>query len=510
MKKETNRIDDLFREGMEEHLEMPSPIVWDRIEEELDKKDKRRPLILFLSSYKKVAAILIIGIISASLFAGGYLLMKKLSNQNKEDIVESEKVKSEKNTSIGQPKENTIHHIPVDSGTQILNVDPVSEKDFQLTDNSKDQLIKKYPSNEAVASLPYVQKSVPFKNKPEVAGSQKIDNSAGNMNNNALPVPATEEQNKLASNAIVQQKQQEFVPTEESVVPKQQPISEKTPATLSAPATTDTANSSEIPAQIPVLDKKKNKNIYFSITPIIQIQYGDKRIVDKAPPPAPPSPLPGPTPPIVTTSNYKVLPTTYKPNVGILSSLHVGNTFSVQTGFSLVSQYFELESNDLVAEKRPDGKTKYRLNCGIGSFFIEPKSGRSINPGDIEELENIKTTYNHIYIPIQANYFFGKRKIHPYITAGTGLHFLTDLNVAGVMADLNEKHKIKDQELFLRSSFMNGTIGGGIKIDLSKQVSYIFATQYQFALTPDFKVEKLKAFPNTINIQTGLQFSFRK
>lgn len=510
MKNETNRLDDLFREGMEEHLEMPSPIVWNKIEEELDKKDKRQPFVYFLSSYKKVAAIFIIGIISVSLFAGGYLLLKNLADKNNKDIVESEKEKNTKNNSTSQPKENTTHHKPVDTGTHLLNIKTVSEKETLLTDNSKDQQLKKSPSNQAVASLPYVQKSVPSKNITEVAGSQAIDKSAGITNNNALPVPATSEQSHLTSNDIVQQKQQEFVPIEESVVPKQQPISEKTPTTPSAPATTVPTTTNETPAQIPVLDKKKNKTVYFSLTPITQFQFGQKRIVDKTTPPPPPPPTPGPTPPIVTTSNFKVLPTTHKTNVGILTTLHFGNAFSLQSGLSFVSQYFELESNDLIAEKRPDGKTKYRLNCGIGSFFIEPKSGRSINPGDMEELEDIKTTYQHIYIPIQANYFFGKGKFHPYVTIGTGIHLLSDLSVSGVMADLNEKHRIKDQEIFLKSSFVNGTFGGGLKIDLSKYISYILATQYQFALTPDFKVEKLKSYPNTLNIQTGIQIAIRK
>jgi hypothetical protein len=71
MSKDLHKIDDIFKNGLDGKEEMPSQKVWDHIEQALDEKKSRRPFVFFS---RKVAAVLLIGIGSAALFAGGYYL----------------------------------------------------------------------------------------------------------------------------------------------------------------------------------------------------------------------------------------------------------------------------------------------------------------------------------------------------------------------------------------------------------------------------------------------------
>lgn len=510
MNGELNRLDDLFREGMEGQEEMPSPRVWNKIEEELDKKERRRPLLYF-ETYKKAAAVWIIGIISVSVFAGAYFLLYKKTSTTKKEITDSVIEKKQSNRALNtQPKENTTYHIPVNTDTKILNVDTVSEKHVQLTDDSKEQLFKKSPSNEAVANQPHVQKSVPFKNKTVVAGSHPINKSAVNIENNAsAAVEATEDKPNLAPIALIQWKQHAFASIEESIV-SNQPIPTKTPTALSASATTVNPTLQETTAQIPVLEKQKKKKIYFSVSPIALFQIGTIKSIEKTPiitGPMPPNPNPN-TPSFREKISYE--PANYKPSVGLLTGIHFGKSISIHTGVNIIPTYVEMEDTDAYAVQRPDGRIRYTLNSQLGNFYFDPKQGPRPNAGDITPIRNIHISYNYVQIPLFLHYYFGKNALQGFITLGGNISFLDELNMKGDMLQLREKHSIKDKETTLKVHFTNALIGGGIKWNITNRFSFILNPQYQLAITPFNTPRYTKAFQRNVSIQTGIQLNLHK
>ena len=85
MSENLQHIDDLFRNGMEGKEEVPAPLNWEKISRQLDEKDRRRPLLYFRLS-GKAAAIALILLGSATLFAGGYLLRGYIAQKEKENI----------------------------------------------------------------------------------------------------------------------------------------------------------------------------------------------------------------------------------------------------------------------------------------------------------------------------------------------------------------------------------------------------------------------------------------
>ena len=73
MSKDLHPIDDLFRTGLNGKEETPTPAVWEAIEKELDKKD-RKPIGGFFRMSGRAAIVALIIISGATLFAAGYFI----------------------------------------------------------------------------------------------------------------------------------------------------------------------------------------------------------------------------------------------------------------------------------------------------------------------------------------------------------------------------------------------------------------------------------------------------
>ena len=73
MSEDLHPIDDLFKSGLNGKEETPTPAVWEAIERELDKKD-RKPIGGFFRLSGRAAAVALIIISGAALFAGGYFI----------------------------------------------------------------------------------------------------------------------------------------------------------------------------------------------------------------------------------------------------------------------------------------------------------------------------------------------------------------------------------------------------------------------------------------------------
>lgn len=552
MNGEMHRLDDLFRERMEEHQEMPSPKVWDKIEEELDKKDRRNPFLFFIA-HKKAITVFILGLLCAGLFWGKYYSENSLSNINQKNqdsvkenqiytpekdpeteqktplinkdqdtakVKNGEKIadkdlgpdkpiltdnsKEEKENSINkpaatQPNLKSAHHINASLKKNIKNIEPV-RNNLGFAENSKEQLIKQSLSNQAVANPPDVHESVPFKNKKtDVAGSPAIIQSAGKVNNNALAVQVIEEQTKLTLVAGVNGHQHVLGPIVNSVVTfKTQPNSVKTPTAFPAPATNVSSKKTD-----PTEKKSTKKNIYISLTPVLQKQFGKMRLVDIPPPPPQ-------IPPIITFSRFKMEATDYQKSGGLYAGLHLGKKWSIQSGLLYSTQHFKTDTTKSEAVLRPDGNIKYMIENVVGSLYIDPARGDNPTAGSLVDVYKLTTAFSYIQFPLQLNYYFGKGKLQAFTTIGGTYNKLYKLSVTGVMMDLNAKHIITDKVLSLKTSYIHAVLGGGLQWNFYKNVSFLVSPQYHLSITPNYTSSDQKSYPNNITIQTGFQVGLHK
>lgn len=555
MSGDTHHIDELFRNGMEGHSEMPSPLVWDKIEKALDKKDdSKRPFILFFTQYKKIWMVLGVAVLCIVLLTMGVCYVnsyteKDINILNEKAVAETKqprpavespessvakaqtlktnpviteltnkkhnhnsnkseklilnnigKKEIQKNLSVStQLNQSTAHLSSNAPNKQRLN-DTVNNHSDKLAENSKKQPVNRNSSNEAVANLPYASKSVPFKNKTDVAGSQAIIQSAGNINHNASAVQVAEEQTKLAFLAGVNANQHDLGPIVKSIVSfKPLPNSVKTP-TIQATATTVQ------PTQAPISDRKNvdNKRFHITVTPIALYQDGNIKIQEKPiPPPTPPQP------PILWNPTY-LAATTYTYNAGLLTDIHFKKRFSFQTGLTLSTQYFMVNSADGVAVERPDGSIKYTISYDIGIVYLDPKFGTKPAIGTIEPIGNIKTSLKYVQIPMLLNWHFGNGKLQGFMSIGGNYTMLTRISLNSDIAQERVKQNITDKEVDLRFNYLNAIAGLGLKWNFNKRLAFVLSSQYHQSITPFLKTDLIKAYPNNLTVQSGIQVGLFK
>ena len=480
MSENLQHIDDLFRNGMEGKEEMPAPLNWEKISRQLDEKDRRRPLLYFRLS-GKAAAIALILLGSATLFAGGYLLRGYIAQKEKEDIPVINKDMTRKSPPSGtaplagdttieevliteevpDPLENSPEPPPPSQQAETIQPETFHKEGLRPNPAKGNQADQPLPSEKAaVPSLPVQE---PTASALELATVDENIPSATSAN---LPVAVRTEKQILTPSVIL-----------------------NTPAQASAPAE----------ASIPVATKNKPSvnQPRFTLMPVAQFQSGNVRLDadDRLPT--------GPAFRREISASEKVR---FTEGFGVMASFRLSKTFSIQSGFVTNGKETTIRPRAIRAERRPDGQMRFRLESSAGTVFIDPKSGTSPNAGDSINTLNVSTKTTYVQIPVQLNYHIGTGKVQGFLTAGTGIQLLGDHQVSVKFKhdDDDDDHGKRDRDIRLKNSYLNGIIGGGIRWNITRHAGLQLSPQYQFALSPSNKGMLVSTLPRTFTVQAGL------
>lgn len=578
MSKDLHHIDDIFKNGLEGKEDIPSQKVWENIEKELDQKKSRRPFLLFPNS-RKIAAILLISLGSAALFAGGYLLRGvQLDNAEKsqnrppiekniprssgtrdagtsltppgsnstirsdakngtkqeavagesnkvagsinvdaETAVETEqKVKAEKApplaSSSGNPSKNYSgsqtpskptqpEKLSRGTGTELSKV-PAPEKAPQnvIADPSTTAVAanqtkksgtlsndhKAVADHETPATLS--TNSTPEPSPTNQGEMKKSPSASPNAVDNTIPGTADNRSVNPASEISHQITEAPTSPNREIATEKQLPIS--TQAFSNNKLTVATS------AAIPVLNKKQGSvNLpRFSLTPVVALQFGSNRIKENTA--------------YANSGKVKdeITRTESQPSSiagGILADLKISRNMTLQSGLVYTSRSIHIDPKNIIAERNPDGKVRYRFDCSAGTYFIKKAQGYT-RPGDTAMTKFSTNDLNYLNIPLGLTYHFGGSEWHIFVMAGTGLNLLTRQYLeTGLKYGYYEEEDTKVTNL--NNSYFNGSLGAGIIWSPFKKISFTINPQYQFALTPMNTNMPVKALPRIFNIQAGMQ-----
>lgn len=471
---------------MEGKEEMPAPLNWEKISRQLDEKDRRRPLLYFRLS-GKAAAIALILLGSATLFAGGYLLRGYIAQKEKENIPVINKDMTRKalpsgtaplagDTTIEEvqfteevpdPLENSPEPPPPPT-QQAETIQPESIRKEGLRSNPAkgNQADQPLPSEKAaVPSLPVQE---PTASSRELATMSKNMPAATLAN---LPVAVWNKKQILTPSVIL-----------------------NTPAQASAPAE----------ASIPVAEKNRSSvnQPRFTLMPVAQFQSGNVRLDadDRLPT--------GPAFRREISASEKVR---FTEGFGVMTSVRLSKTFSIQSGFVTNGKETTIRPKTIRAERRPDGRMRFRLESSAGTVFIDPKSGTSPNPGDSINTLNVSAKTTYVQIPVQLNYHIGNGKVQGFLTAGTGLQLLNDHRISVKLKhddDDDDDDEKRDRDIRLKNSYLNGIIGGGIRWNITRYAGLQLSPQYQFALSPSNKGMVVSTLPRTFTVQAGLTLNW--
>lgn len=237
----------------------------------------------------------------------------------------------------------------------------------------------------------------------------------------------------------------------------------------------------------------------FSITPVISAQSGNTRINEKDD--------------VWNSGKVKadMERTEHEPftvSAGILADFRISKSITLQSGLVLQQHNIHIDPKTVWAAKGPDGKMRYKFDCTAGTYYMNPKQGTYLRPGDSATTKYSTNELNYLNIPLSVKWNFGNSKFQFFAIAGGGLNLLTKHDLqTGLQHVYNYNQEA--QVTNLRNNYINGMIGAGVNWRFSNKFSLNLNPQYQFAVTPMNENMPVDALPRTFSMQVGLQIKLR-
>lgn len=490
MSEDLHPIDDLFKSGLNGKEETPTPAVWEAIERELDKKD-RKPIGGFFRLSGRAAAVALIIISGAALFAGGYFIRgaqeeRRGRGQGALGIEES---KGTRQRALGTEKE------PVEISEDGEKQQPgsASPRKTEPVKSTPDQLNSSgiSPTGEKIV-VETNKKQRPKTNTKAKTSSSGASSETLPSSSISEPVnPETQEQHITWEMATALPRVEEHMLPESST---KIPMNDAVIAVGKNNKFPKAAEQQTKPTKIPVANRKAAELQVpkFALTPYIAFQNHSEKLKDNG-------------------SNWgtnmrKDMETTEQLpsqiSIGLLADFRIAKNISIQSGLGLMQLDVTIQPKQIKAEKDIDGIVKYRLDCSAGTYFINPKQGNYLRPGDTITTHIATNSLKYLNIPLNVKYHFGSNKLQFFATAGTGINILTGQNLDVTVK--NQYQYYGGRTTNLKSSYFNGMIGGGATYFIGKRVGIYVSPQYNFALTSMNEGLPVKSLPRTFNMQTGI------
>ncbi|TAH01610.1 MAG: PorT family protein, partial [Sphingobacteriales bacterium] len=475
--------------------ETPTPAVWEAIEKELDKKD-RKPIAGFFRMSGRAAAVALIIITGAALFAAGYFIR---------DAQEEKKGIGQGAFGIEEGKGN---------GQKALGEGALGNEGGSLKTTDETEIKSPASSsindNAAPKSATEAVGSSSTNSIPEKTSVEKVTKQVKPTNRNTKSASSETLQSSSISEPVNTESQEQYIkwemamalpPVEEHVLPESSTKIPTSDAVISVSKNNKfpkAVDQQTTPTKIPVINKNEAglQVPKFSLTPYVAFQNHSVKLKDDG-------------------SNWgknmredmertEQLPS--QVSVGILADFRITKNLSLQSGLGLMQLDVTIQPKQIKAEKDIDGKVKYRLDCSAGTYFINPKQGNYPRPGDTVTTQMATNSLKYLNIPLNVKYHFGSNKLQFFATAGTGINILTSQNL-----DAMVKHQYQyygGRTTNLKSSYLNGMIGGGATYFVGKRIGIYVSPQYNFALTSMNEGLPVKSLPRTFNMQTGVTVKF--
>jgi hypothetical protein len=200
-----------------------------------------------------------------------------------------------------------------------------------------------------------------------------------------------------------------------------------------------------------------------------------------------------------------------KASLSIVASVSIevdlNKRFSLETGIGYYEKNTTIKQRTITAEKDREGKVKYRFDCSVGTYYINPKLGVTPNIGDSTKSFYAENKLQYITLPFIVKYHFITGKINWFQLIGGGINMLVGQNLTTEIDNrFSEKlEKIKTRDL--NKTYYTALVGAGIDYSLSKRVAFRISPAYRFSLTPINKNENFKTYPNSFSVMGGFKIA---
>ena len=480
MDKNLQNIENLFRDGLEDNEEAPSPQVWNGIDKTLD-KDNVVSIRKKYTSLKRVALVLLFLLLGLSIYELSNRHNKNnLAKQNKEERVNKKPVNdsNSKDVSANITDPKKINDSARRNNYQQNTANNNSAVDKSFSDNS-DVLNSSanLKHNKFFSKAVYkinIQNAEPVKDFDE-AVINNYDKETG------IQLPLLRQLNNVTIERIIR----------DSVVSKKllQPL----------------ANNKIIPDVEPLNTVASNKKIkkgkpsrlsaglFFSPDIASYHLQTDK-----------PGNQPDNATKIEKGERHEFSSTT-----GLLLDYKLNKRFTLQTGLMFSNINITVNPETIYAQPDNNGNIKYRLNISSGYGYLVPSFQNSPAIGDSIKITATIHKLRYLGIPIAVKYSIPKGKLTIEAMAGVTTNFLTMGKVEtdiqqGPHNEIDILNKIEG----LKPIYFSGFAGIGAAYKLTKKLSVTLMPTARFALTSINKDAVVKTFSNSLGLSVGLRKNF--
>ncbi len=501
MSEKMQNIDNLFKNQIEEYLEMPSDNVWEAIENNFDTKNHIQ-LKNKYKNLKKIAAVLLL-LLCGSMF---FLISKNILKQNNFATQKSNTQQKNIQTNIHNQKPSNA-----DAKNNLGNI--------ALGDNTNQALDTTFTTNN-LSKLDITRKNdrnTRNKNLIVADANKKQKNIATTNYNKKREITATEDEIYLAVKKITTKNKtkasiQNSTIEEDDIAIENNSIKIKPSILMQEKINTyPLILSPKIYSPIINLSKpsiiKPNKSHSFAFTIYATPEFAFNRLEDDKPHQDRTSQsLYGNRPREDRNKIRREENKTTSFSAGILVDYNASSRIILQTGIGFTSKFSQIVPKKVYAEQNANGELKYRNNFTFGTTYINPKTGSVTNIGDSAILGITKNTVQYISFPINILYHFhiGKFQLTPMV--GVAANFLVKQKAMATIE--GDKEQIIYKIEGVNNNYFNANIGVGIGYKLSKKMDLVGMPNLSFGLNPINKNSNVKFYSNTAGIMLGLKSNF--
>ena len=194
---------------------------------------------------------------------------------------------------------------------------------------------------------------------------------------------------------------------------------------------------------------------------------------------------------------------------GVLLDYNIGSKWKLESGVTYSSRKTAIHPKTIYARPDNDGNVNYRFNCSAGYSYVTlasyppPASGDSVNA--LASTNNLQ----YIGLPLYAKYIFTTGRFSILPGAGISFNFLTKGKIETTIAtSTGAKNSSTDKIQGLKSMYINGAAGIGLRYKLNKTFSLSFEPAFRFAISSINKDASVKTNLNSIGLSTGILFKF--
>ena len=472
MNKDLHNIDDVFNAAYQEFEDDPSPEVWQKINEGLDKKETESYKRRFIG-WKRTAILLLLLLTGFVLYESGVLKQGSgTENKNNKTQKLNPSVESPANSNTG----TTTDAVVFNGNKALTEQDQKDIPDINSTSlpAEKSQTGKKLPG----------QKNNPGNKLPDYLTKNKKEEST------VFSSTAGKEKNLLLNENLKESK------------PRLHPVTWDNSNNISFLHLLKKITTTQLPAvKDPGLkkavadNKQKNKGKglgpYWSVSGFYSYDFMNYRLDND----------------LSAVKKIKQSEA-HEPSfsTGLLLTRQLKNGWSLQTGLIYSNTQIGISPQKLYALQGPAGDVAYKYITSSGYAYIKPAFGSPPVVGDSLTTTSAKHTLQFVSVPIVIKHSFGKNKLT--ITPGAGMeaNFLTSAKLETEIQDASNIENISINKLKgTKSFYWSVTAEAEIQYRVNKKISVSLRPSFRYAVSPITKNNVVETFPYSFGLGLGIK-----